>query len=306
MFKFFRNIRLREYFSSPNSDTSIEPVGCSPAHTPTPFRSKSYFIPPANRNHSIETYCRLVENDVGLLLKNKQGSQSFHNLPKNEKQALLDLQSDTSVLICPADKGGSVVLMDRTAYVHECHRQLLDNTFYKKLRSDPTSQFQNTILTALDGYLSSGQITKKEHAFLAIQHPKIATFYTLPKLHKNVTQPPGRTIVAGIDAVTAPLSTFVDFFIRPLAEQLPSFVKDTSSMISIIESLDPLPENTLLVAFDVESLYTNIPHEGGIEAMGHFLLHRDPNELPSSACIVTLAEIVLTHNYFMFLNYLFI
>ena len=84
MFKFFRNIRLREYFSSPNSDTSIEPVGCSPAHTPTPFRSKSYFIPPANRNHSIETYCRLV------LLKNKQGSKSFHNLPKNEKQALLD------------------------------------------------------------------------------------------------------------------------------------------------------------------------------------------------------------------------
>ena len=38
-------------------------------------------------------------------------------------------------------------------------------------------------------------------------------------------------------------------------------------MISIIESLDPLPENTLLVTFDVELLYINIPHEGGIEAM---------------------------------------
>uniref|UniRef100_A0A4W5MV42 Uncharacterized protein n=1 Tax=Hucho hucho TaxID=62062 RepID=A0A4W5MV42_9TELE len=241
MFKFFRNIRLREYFSSPDHDISIEPVGYSPAHTPTPFRSKSYFVPPANRNHSIETYCRLVEKDVAHLLKNKY--ISFHNLPKDEKQALLDLQSDTSVLTRPADKGGSVVLMDRTVYLNECHRQLLDNTFYNKLRSDPTSQFQNTILTVLDGYLSSGQITKKEHDFLAIQHPKIATFYTLPKLHKNVTKPPGRPIVVGIDAVTAPLSTFVDYFIRPLAEQLPSFVKDTSSMISIIESLDPLPEN---------------------------------------------------------------
>ena len=152
-----------------------------------------------------------MEKDVGHLLKNKQGSKSFHNLP-DEKQALLDLQSDTSVLIRPADKGGSVVLMDRTVYVNDGHRQLLDNTFYKKLRSDPTCQFQNTIFTVLDGYLSSGQITKKEHDFLAIQHPKIATFYTLPKLHKNVTQPPGRPIVAGIDAVTAALSTFVDFF----------------------------------------------------------------------------------------------
>lgn len=162
MFKFFRNIRLREYFSSPNPDTSIEPVGYLPVRTPTPFRSKSYFVPPANRNHSIETYCRLVEKDVAHLLKNKQDFKSFHNLSKDEKQALLDLQSDTSVLIRPADKGGSVVLMDRTAYVNECHRQLLDNTFYKKLRSDPTSQFQNTIFTVLDGYLNSGQITKKE------------------------------------------------------------------------------------------------------------------------------------------------
>ena len=56
-------------------------------------------------------------------------------------------------------------------------------------------------------------------------------------------------------------------------------------MIFIIESLDPLPENTLLVTFDVELLYTNIPHEGVIEAMEHFLLQRDPDELPSSACI---------------------
>jgi hypothetical protein len=73
----------------------------------------------------------------------------------------------------------------------------------------------------------------------------------LPKLHKNVTKPPGRPIVAGIDAETAPVSFFVYFLIRPLAEQLPSLVKDASSMISIIESLDPLPENTLLVTFDV-------------------------------------------------------
>ena len=54
------------------------------------------------------------------------------------------------------------------------------------------------------------------------------------------------------------------------------------------------------------SLYTNIPHEGGIEAMEHFLLQRDPNELPSSACIITLSEIVVTHNYFMYLNDFFI
>ena len=43
MFRFFRNIRLREYFSSPNRDISTEHVGCSPVHTPPPFRRKGYF-----------------------------------------------------------------------------------------------------------------------------------------------------------------------------------------------------------------------------------------------------------------------
>lgn len=44
----------------------------------------------------------------------------------------------------------------------------------------------------------------------------------------------------------------------------------------------------------------------GIEAMEHFILQRDPNELPSSACIMTLAEIVFPRNYFMFQNNFFI
>jgi hypothetical protein len=61
-------------------------------------------------------------------------------------------------------------------------------------------------------------------------------------------------------------------------------------MISIIESLDSLLVNTLFVTVDVESLYTNIPHGGGIVAMKHFLLQRDPNELPSRACIITFTE----------------
>lgn len=54
-----------------------------------------------------------------LMLKNKHEYISFHHLHMDEKQVLLDLRSDTSVLTHPADKGGLVVLMDRTVYVIE-------------------------------------------------------------------------------------------------------------------------------------------------------------------------------------------
>ena len=71
-------------------------------------------------------------------------------------------------------------------------------------------------------------------------------------------------------------------------------------MISIVESLEPLSFDTFLVTLDVESLYTNVPHEGGIQSLEHFLSERPTSATPSNACIVTMAEVVLTHNYFMF------
>lgn len=42
-------------------------------------------------------------------------------------------------------------------------------------------------------------------------------------------------------------------------------------MISILESLDPLPADRILVTSDVKALYTNAPHERGIQALEYFL-----------------------------------
>ena len=83
--------------------------------------------------------------------------------------------------------------------------------------------------------------------------------------------------MSAIDSLTSAISTYVDYFIRPLADQLPSFVKDTGHMISILESVHLLPADCILVTFDVEGLYTNVPHEGRIQALEYFLLSRNMN-----------------------------
>ena len=54
-------------------------------------------------------------------------------------------------------------------------------------------------------------------------------------------------------------------------KSLPSFVKDTTDFICKIKSVPKLKQNSLLVTLDVTSLYTNIPHEDGIEACKYFL-----------------------------------
>lgn len=50
---------------------------------------------------------------------------------------------------------------------------------------------------------------------------------------------------------------------------------------------------------DVESLYTNVPFRGGLEAIEFFLDQR-PCQVPSTASLRDLAKLVLSHNYFLF------
>ena len=57
----------------------------------------------------------------------------------------------------------------------------------------------------------------------------------------------------------------------------------------------------LLCTLDITSLYTNIPHSEGLQAIKEFLaIHRDINAVPNNSYIIELLQVVLTNNYFDF------
>ena len=57
----------------------------------------------------------------------------------------------------------------------------------------------------------------------------------------------------------------------------------------------------LLCTLDITSLYTNIPHHEGVQAIKELLaIHRDINALPHNSYIIELLQVVLTNNYFDF------
>ena len=64
------------------------------------------------------------------------------------------------------------------------------------------------------------------------------------------------------------ISEFIDFHLRPFIANLPSHIKDTTDYLKKMENLT-IPENTTLVTMDVTSLYTNIPHDDGINNLFH-------------------------------------
>lgn len=131
-----------------------------------------------------------------------------------------------------------------------------------------------------------------------VVHPMTPVLCILPKIHKQYKDvPPGRPIVSSIGSLTEKISAFVDHFLQPLVKTLPSYIKDSMEFLKILRNI-VLPEKSFLVTRDIESLYTNVPFEGGLRATEFFLNQRKDCS-PSTECILDLIEIVLTSNYFV-------
>lgn len=66
-------------------------------------------------------------------------------------------------------------------------------------------------------------------------------------------------------------------------------------MLQIIDTLHDIGDQCILATLDAGSLYTNIPHDGGLLVVDHFLTLRQgrPNDMLSVSCIRELIETVL-------------
>ena len=90
-----------------------------------------------------------------------------------------------------------------------------------------------------------------------------------------------------------------------MVQQLPSFVKDTTHFLRIVEEWNetyaPLPETVLIVTIDVVGLYTNIPHEEVGPAIQAALNQYDAApESPPLALLIPIIDHVLQNNVFLF------
>lgn len=150
----------------------------------------------------------------------------------------------------------------------------------------------------LDSALKNNWICKREYDFLKVRHPIRPVIYCLPKIHKDRINPPGRPIISSNGSLVEPLAQYIDYFLQPMVHTLPSYLADTRDILNCIKDIIVSNEH-ILVSLDVTSLYTNIPHVGGIEAVAAFMnLRSDPS--PPTEFILDLLELGLQCNYFMF------
>lgn len=242
LFEFERKLRLAEYFfGTEDPDISI-------------VRNESNFIPPKNRNASLEN------------LQNTPTAKSHTNIRCNvslaERNAIKSLTNDKSVVIKEADKGGAVVIMDSEHHKTMIKRVLLDEEYYQEISVDPQKSDRIKYKRFLNKYKDC--LTEKEMDYLINFEMKSSNSYGLPKVHKSeknkatceqnishyvdvhyVNDLKLRPIVAGSACQTHRLSNSLDILLRPLTKRVKSYLRDTIDFLNHLPS--EISENTLLV-----------------------------------------------------------
>lgn len=208
------------------------------------FRKPTKWVPPRGPP-TFETFATL--NEMAL---NKVPIRAPHyqNLDQNSKASLKSLARDPSLVIKQADKGGALVVWDKAAYIKEGHRQLSDTNFYRRLDHDPTEKFNSLINNFVGDLYSAGSITADIRDALTTEKARTPEFYLLPKIHKQISPPPGRPIVSGNGSPTEKISAFVDFLLKPYVPLIESYVRDTNHVLERLSTLKGLGPDTILTS----------------------------------------------------------
>ena len=126
----------------------------------------------------------------------KKTPPSKLNVTKEEHQDLRQLKKDENRMVLTADKGVSLVVLDKEDYIQKAE-ELLQQPNYKILTSDPTTKHKNKLIALLKSIKADGGMNDNLYKKLYPTGASSPKFYGLPKVHKEGI--PLRPIVSSID-----------------------------------------------------------------------------------------------------------
>ena len=235
----------------------------------------------------------LSEIEDKLININESG-ESYQNLSKDEREALISVMNDNEIIIKPADKGSAVVIWIKHDYLLEASNQLSDTNVYCESNSSTLQKVNSEIKSVLRDIFNLKETDQKIMNYLTVKKLQLGRFYLLPKIHKQTMNVPGRRLISNNGT-----ASFLDFHLKNIIPGIPHILDDTRGSFYRIEQLQNIPKGTLLVSFDVVGIYPHIPHDEGFQIMKKYLDKREDQSVTSEN-LYKLAEIVLKHIYFEF------
>ena len=185
-----------------------------------------------------------------------------NNLPKAEFDSLKFLIRNKELIIQKADKGNTVVLLNRKDYNSKAKLLLDDTSKFKKIEIDESKvlnhliHMENKIVELLKKLKEKQEISDKVYNVLYPTGSKPGILYGLCKACKSIVDgvPPFCPILTAIGTSIYKLPKLV----VPLLEPLTYNQYTIKSSFLFCEELKHFNTNLIMAILDVESLFTNI------------------------------------------------
>ena len=201
------------------------------------------------------------------------------NLSTLQRKAVNRLRIRRDIAIKASNKSSGVCVLTPTEALH----QLQNEKHYKQLDQNLILEIQHKIRTTIEKHVITGAIPQGSANHLIVNNPIPAKIYLLPKVHKNMEKPPSRPIMAGNGHRTEHIAEYIAELLKEHINKIPLYIEDTNHFLNICQNtVLPHPHthtNARIVTFDASPLYTSIPHEEGVMALGEFMSNSPIQEL---------------------------
>ena len=220
-------------------------------------------------------------------------------IPRRYVRTLSELHNNQDIVVTTADKGGGIVILDKSDYISKMEDLLSDTDTYNKQlygrAQDEATGFNKDVRKVL-------RKTEKGKKLMHLleENPKIPKMKGLPKIHKPGV--PLRPITSGIGSAPHRLAKHLA---RPLSAALGKIsgahLKNSTDLIQRLKEVDF--KDKRLVSFDVKSLFTNVPIDGAISAVKKVIERTNEKELPiNKNDYMKLVEMCMRFGSFSFNN----
>ena len=234
-----------------------------------------------------------------LLLSIKKGTPW---LPKSLHCALQNLENDRSIRIMAADKGGKVVVMDKSMYDSKIENLLDDVQTYEKLKDNPlvkVNKFIRSTISEISKSCPDPSLLKK---FL-IPNCNLSYLYGIPKLHKDGC--PLRPIVSNVGTATRSLAGWLAKILTPYLgsfsdAHLKNSIHFKNKMVEFAQNNST--NIGKLVSLDVSSLFTKVPTDIVIEFLTRKIESNQISLPIPKDQFLQLIGLCVNNNYFQYEN----
>jgi len=282
---------------------------------------EGFCLPPDNKSDLFIQYIKNIENNFSRFKQqqscvNNLRLQLFNFLKPLHKldqcRSSTDLQildavsatkkfikDNPEVLFTRADKGNTVVALNKTDYMSKMKACLSDSDTYITMKQNPARKLLSELKTILKRWNNLGYISSHSYWFLNASNAILPRAYGLPKIHKV-----GHPLRIIVSSSGSPLHNLALFLHQILIKSLPSHFSHVKNSLQLKKLLADvyIPDDCCLVSFDVVSLFTNVPTDMALEIINekwHYI--EAHTTLPLSEFILAI-KLVLESTFFHFDN----